>query len=40
MSVLNNDKAKAIPLHAMEALVEGGEEVYLLLVLDLGSRWG
>jgi hypothetical protein len=31
-------KGKAIPLHATEAL--GGEEVYLLLILDLGSRWG
>jgi hypothetical protein len=29
---------KAVPLHAMEAL--GGEEVYLLLILDLGTRWG
>jgi hypothetical protein len=30
--------SKAVPLHAMEAL--GGEEVYLLLILDIGSRWG
>jgi hypothetical protein len=31
-------KAKAVPLHAMNAL--GGVEVYLLLILDLGTRWG
>jgi hypothetical protein len=31
-------KGKEIPLHAMEAL--GGEEVYLLLILNLGTRWG
>jgi hypothetical protein len=30
--------SKAVPLHAMKAL--GGEEVYLLLILDCGSRWG
>jgi hypothetical protein len=30
------NKAKAVPLHAMKAL--GGEEVYLLLILD--TRWG
>jgi hypothetical protein len=30
-------KAKAVPLHAMQAL--GGEEVQLLLILDLGTRW-
>jgi hypothetical protein len=29
---------KAVPLHAMEAL--GGEEVQLLLILDLGTIWG
>jgi hypothetical protein len=29
---------KAVPLHAMEALQ--GEEVYLLLIHDLGTRWG
>jgi hypothetical protein len=29
---------KAVPLHAMVAL--GGEEVQLLLILDLGTRWG
>jgi hypothetical protein len=29
---------KAVPLHAMEAL--GGEEVQLLLIHDLGTRWG
>jgi hypothetical protein len=29
---------QAVPLHAMEAL--GGEEVYLLLIHDLGTRWG
>jgi hypothetical protein len=28
--------AKALPLHAMKAL--GGEEVQLLLILDLGTR--
>jgi hypothetical protein len=32
--------AKAAPLHAMVALGGGGEEVYLLLILDLGTRWG
>jgi hypothetical protein len=31
-------KSKAVPLHAMEAL--GGEDVQLLLILDLGTRWG
>jgi hypothetical protein len=31
----NNTKAKAVPLHAMKAL--GGEEVQLLLILDLGT---
>jgi hypothetical protein len=30
-------KAKAVPLHAMEAL--GGKKVQLLLILDLGTRW-
>jgi hypothetical protein len=29
---------KAVPLHAMVAL--GGRGVYLLLILDLGTRWG
>jgi hypothetical protein len=29
---------KAVPLHATEALGEKG--VYLLLILDLGTRWG
>jgi hypothetical protein len=29
---------KAVPLHAMKAL--GEEEVYLLLIHDLGTRWG
>jgi hypothetical protein len=28
---------KAVPLHTMEAL--GGEEVQLLLIHDLGTRW-
>jgi hypothetical protein len=28
--------AEAVPLHAMKAL--GGEEVQLLLILDLGTR--
>jgi hypothetical protein len=32
-------KGKAVPLHALEAL-GGGEEVYLLLILELGTRWG
>jgi hypothetical protein len=32
-------KSKAVPLHAMEAL--GGEEVYLLLIHELGTLdWG
>jgi hypothetical protein len=31
-------KVKAVPLHTMGC--GGGEEVYLLLVLDLGTRWG
>jgi hypothetical protein len=30
-------KIKAVPLHAMKAF--GGEEVQLLLILDLGTRW-
>jgi hypothetical protein len=30
-------EAKAVLLHATEAL--GGEEVWLLLILDLGTRW-
>jgi hypothetical protein len=32
-------KNKAVPLHTMEAL-GGGEEVSLLLILNLGTRWG
>jgi hypothetical protein len=31
-------KSKAVPLHAMEAL--GGRGVQLVLILDLGTRWG
>jgi hypothetical protein len=31
-------KAKVVPLHGTKALV--GEEEYLLLILDLGTRWG
>jgi hypothetical protein len=31
-------KAKAVPLYATNAL--GREEVYLVLILDLGTRWG
>jgi hypothetical protein len=31
-------KSKAVPLHTMKALV--GEGVYLLLIHDLGTRWG
>jgi hypothetical protein len=30
-------KAKVVAQHVMEAL--GGEEMYLLLILDLGTRW-
>jgi hypothetical protein len=30
------EESKAVPLHAMVAL--GGEEVLLLLILDLGTR--
>jgi hypothetical protein len=30
-------KAKAVPLHSMKAL--GGEEIQLLFVLDLSTRW-
>jgi hypothetical protein len=37
-SIILPPKAKAVPLHATEAL--RGEEVYLLLILDLSSRWG
>jgi hypothetical protein len=35
---MHTEIIKAVPLHAMEAL--GGEKVYLLLILDLGTRWG
>jgi hypothetical protein len=35
---VNTLNAKAVPLHATKAL--GGEEVYLLLILDLDTRWG
>jgi hypothetical protein len=28
----------AVPLHAMEVL--GGEEIELLLILEIGTRWG
>jgi hypothetical protein len=28
----------AVPLHTMEG--QGGEELQLLLILDLGTRWG
>jgi hypothetical protein len=31
-------KSKAVPLHAMRRM--GGEKVQLLLILDLGTRWG
>jgi hypothetical protein len=31
-------RQKKVPLHAMKAL--GGEEVWLLLILTLGTRWG
>jgi hypothetical protein len=30
--------SKAVPLHAMEA--HGGKKVQLLLILNLGTRWG
>jgi hypothetical protein len=30
-------RVKAVPLHATEAL--GGEEVLLVVILDLGARW-
>jgi hypothetical protein len=33
-----SDKLKAVPLHTMKALE--GEEVQLLLILDLSIRWG
>jgi hypothetical protein len=36
--ILNMLKAKTLPLHATKTL--GGEEVYHLLILDLGTRWG
>jgi hypothetical protein len=29
--------SKAVPLHAMKTI--GGEEVQLLLIIDLGTRW-
>jgi hypothetical protein len=32
-------KAKAVPPHATEAL-GGGGKLQLLLILDLGTRWG
>jgi hypothetical protein len=32
-------KSKAVPLHAMEAL-GGRGEIELLLIHDLGTRWG
>jgi hypothetical protein len=35
---LSRVKGKGVPLHAMEAY--GGEEVKLLLILNLGTRWG
>jgi hypothetical protein len=35
---LPNVISKVVPLHAMVAL--GGEDLYLLLVVDLGIRWG
>jgi hypothetical protein len=39
-SARRNAKANVVPPHAMKAL--GGEEIYeyILLVLDLGTRWG
>jgi hypothetical protein len=33
----NDIKAKAVPLHTTTV---GGEEVQLLLIHDLGTRWG
>jgi hypothetical protein len=32
------DTLKSVAIHATKAL--GGEEVYLLLILDLGTGWG
>jgi hypothetical protein len=32
-------KAKAVPLHAMKALGGRGDIAYLLVILDLGTRW-
>jgi hypothetical protein len=37
LPLLVQDVAEAVPLHPTKAL--GGEEVYLLLILDLGTRW-
>jgi hypothetical protein len=37
MEFISKVKSKAVPLHAKEALE--GEEVYLLLIHDLGTRW-
>jgi hypothetical protein len=34
----NKKKAKAVPLHATKAL--GGQEVELLPILGLSTRWG
>jgi hypothetical protein len=34
----HSEPSKAVPLHVMWRL--GGEEVYLLLLLDLCTRWG
>jgi hypothetical protein len=39
MDAAEDMKAKAVPLHATEAL-GGGEEVKLLLIHDLGVRSG
>jgi hypothetical protein len=36
--LMQKKKGKVIPLHAMEA--HGGREVQLLLILNLGTRWG
>jgi hypothetical protein len=38
MTLKKKVKGKAVPLHTLEA--KGREEVYLLLIHDVGTRWG
>jgi hypothetical protein len=39
LSCLQNcSKSKAVPQHTMQ--MQGEEEVYILLIHDLGTRWG